>query len=91
LDEDVFASLRMRNGAFCVTDTDEGQVCDLIGTANWGFCDCGVENIVALTCCTGKSGFARKLGIMPMFSSNTKTKPPDPSSPMNFSNQELPA
>jgi uncharacterized protein YecE (DUF72 family) len=37
LDEDVFASLRMRNGAFCVTDTDEGQVCDLIGTANWGY------------------------------------------------------
>jgi uncharacterized protein YecE (DUF72 family) len=37
LDEEVFVSLRARNCALCVTDTDEGEVCDLINTASWGY------------------------------------------------------
>ena len=37
LDEDVFASLRTRNCALCVADTDDGKTCDLITTANWGY------------------------------------------------------
>ena len=37
MDEEVFTSLRTRNSALCVTDTDEGEVYELIGTANWGY------------------------------------------------------
>jgi len=37
MDEEVFASLRTRNSALCVTDTDEGDDCDLISTASWGY------------------------------------------------------
>lgn len=37
LDEDVFASLRARNCALCVADTDEGEARDLINTATWGY------------------------------------------------------
>jgi uncharacterized protein YecE (DUF72 family) len=37
LDEEVFASLRARNCALCVTDTDEAEACDLINTASWGY------------------------------------------------------
>jgi uncharacterized protein YecE (DUF72 family) len=37
LDEEVFACLRMRDSALCVADTDEGEGCDLINTATWGY------------------------------------------------------
>jgi uncharacterized protein YecE (DUF72 family) len=37
LNEEVFASLRARNCALCVADTDEGETCDLINTASWGY------------------------------------------------------
>ena len=37
LDDEVFALLRARNCALCVTDTNEGEICDLINTASWGY------------------------------------------------------
>jgi uncharacterized protein YecE (DUF72 family) len=37
LDEEVFAALRARNCALCVADTDEGEGCNLINTATWGY------------------------------------------------------
>ena len=37
LDDEVFASLRARNSALCVNDTDDGEDCRLISTASWGY------------------------------------------------------
>jgi uncharacterized protein YecE (DUF72 family) len=37
LDEEIFALLRGRNCALCVADTDDGEGCDLINTASWGY------------------------------------------------------
>ncbi len=37
LNEEVFAFLRPRNCALCLADTDEGEGCDLINTASWGY------------------------------------------------------
>ncbi len=37
LDEEVFALLRARNCPLCVADTDDGEACDLISTASWGY------------------------------------------------------
>jgi uncharacterized protein YecE (DUF72 family) len=37
LDEEVFASLRARNCALCVADTDECEARHLINTAKWGY------------------------------------------------------
>jgi uncharacterized protein YecE (DUF72 family) len=37
LDEEIFALLRARNCALCVADIDEGEGCDLINTASWGY------------------------------------------------------
>jgi uncharacterized protein YecE (DUF72 family) len=36
-DDEVFASLRGRNCALCMADTDEREGCDLINTASWGY------------------------------------------------------
>jgi uncharacterized protein YecE (DUF72 family) len=36
-DEEVFDSLRNRNAALCLSDTDEEPVKDLIPTADWGY------------------------------------------------------
>jgi uncharacterized protein YecE (DUF72 family) len=35
--EEIFALLRARNCALCVADTDDGEGCDLINTASWGY------------------------------------------------------
>jgi uncharacterized protein YecE (DUF72 family) len=37
LDEEIFALLRAHNCALCVADTDDGESCDLISTASWGY------------------------------------------------------
>jgi uncharacterized protein YecE (DUF72 family) len=37
LNDDVLASLRARNCALCVADTDEAETPDLIPTATWGY------------------------------------------------------
>ena len=37
LDEAIFALLRGRNCALCVADIDDGEGCDPINTASWGY------------------------------------------------------